>query len=95
VHPIKLIIIAILLYLGYRLLTSNRRKRLNKNTNNSASDTKADGVIEDVLVEDPICHKLVPKQQAVRLKLKDTDTIVYFCSEKCCNLFVTQEGEKK
>ncbi len=94
-HPIKLIIIAILLYLGYRLLTSNRRKRLNKNTNNSASDTKADGVIEDVLVEDPICHKLVPKQQAVRLKLKDTDTIVYFCSEKCCNLFVTQEGEKK
>ncbi|MBL4903526.1 MAG: hypothetical protein JKY62_12885 [Desulfocapsa sp.] len=94
-HPIKLVVIAILLYLGYRLLISDWRKKRNKNADDSASDTTADGAVEDVLVEDPICHKLVPKQQAVRLKSKDTDTIVYFCSEKCCNLFISKEGEEK
>ena len=93
--PIKLIVIAILLYLGYRLLISDWRKKQNKKADNYARDIKDDGTVEDVLVEDPICHKLVPKQQAVRLKSKDTDTIVYFCSEECCNLFVSQEGEKE
>ena len=93
--PIKLIVIAILLYLGYRILISDWRKKQNKKADNSASDIKDHGAVEDVLVEDPICHKLVPKQQALRLKSKETDKIIYFCSEECCNLFVNQEGEKE
>jgi YHS domain-containing protein len=51
--------------------------------------------VADVLVEDPVCHKLVPKQQAIRLKSKKRNEIIYFCSEECCELFVRQEGEKK
>jgi len=95
VGPIKLIVIAILLYLGYRLLISDWRKKQNKKADNSARDIKDYGTVEDVLVEDPICHKLVPRQQAIRLKPKETDKIIYFCSEECCNLFVNQEGEKE
>ena len=83
------------MYLGYRLLVSDWSKKKGKNTDSSAQDKQDDEPVTDVLVEDPICHKLVPKQQAIHLKSKNKDEIVYFCSEECCNLFVSQEGEKE
>ena len=89
--PIKLVVIGILLYIGYRLLISDWRK---KKGNGSSEQDRPDGPVTDVLVEDPVCHKLVPKQQAIRLKLKDQEESIYFCSEECCNRFVNQEGEK-
>ncbi len=89
--PIKLVIIAILLYLGYRLLTSGKGKK-NEKTDSAATDQNS-GPVADVLVEDPVCHKLVPKQQAIRLQHKEN--IVYFCSESCCDKFVRLEGDKK
>lgn len=94
-HPIKVIVIAVLLYLGYRLVVSDWRKRRKKKVETSAETNTENETVEDVLVEDPICHKLVPKQQAIRLKSKATGSIVYFCGEECCNLFVSLEGEKK
>ena len=51
------------------------------------------GKVEDVLMEDPVCHKLIPKSQAIRLR-KDKTTY-YFCSEECCKQFVSQEGDKE
>ena len=90
--PIKIVVIAILLYIGYRLLISDWRKKKGKGS--SAQDSP-DGPVADVLVEDPVCHKLVPKKQAVRLKQKNQKEIIYFCSEECCNRFVSQEGEKE
>ncbi len=92
--PIKIIIIAILLYLGYRLLSSDWKKKKDVSTGNPPPNVKDDGIVADVLVEDPVCHALVPQRQAIRLKSKETNTIVYFCSEKCCNLFASKEGEK-
>ncbi len=93
--PIKLIVIAILLYLGYRLLVGDWKKRKDARKEGSAQNLDTDESVTDVLVEDPVCHKLVPKQQAIRLNSKTRNEIVYFCSEECCNLFVSQEGEKK
>ncbi|AGF77254.1 hypothetical protein UWK_00674 [Desulfocapsa sulfexigens DSM 10523] len=90
--PIKLIIIALLLYLGYRLLASDWKKKRDTKEEIHKQD---DGPIADVLVEDPVCHKLVPREQAVRLNSQTRGEILYFCSEECCNLFVSQEGEKK
>lgn len=90
--PIKIVVIAVLLYLGYRLLVSGWSKKKDDRTEESVPD---DGPVADVLIEDPICHKLVPKQQAIRLKSKHNNEILYFCSEECCNLFVRQEGENK
>lgn len=93
--PLKVVIIAILLYVGYRLLVSDWRKKKGQGRNSSAREKPDEGPVADVLVEDPVCHKLVPKQQAIRLKLKDKEEIVYFCSEECCNQFDSQRGEKK
>lgn len=88
--PIKLVVLAILLYIGYRLLTNGKKK---DKTETPSAPTELDSMpVADVLVEDPVCRKLVPKQQAVRLQHKEK--IVYFCSEACCNRFVSQEGEK-
>ena len=93
--PIKLVIIAGLLYLGYRLLIRDWRKKRGKGENNSEKKMPQDDQVEDVLVEDPICHKLVPKLQAIRLKQRGTEGYNYFCSEECCNQFVSQTGEKE
>jgi YHS domain-containing protein len=94
VSPIKLVVIAILLYFGYRLLVSDWRKKKDKSTDDPINEIKDDGSVEDVLVEDPVCHTLVPKKQAIHLRLADTREIIYFCSEECCNIYVNKEGEK-
>ncbi len=92
--PLKLVIIAGLLYFGYRLLISDWRKKKNRRKDAEPKSVQDDQV-EDVLVEDPVCHKLVPKQQAIRLKQRGTDGFKYFCSEECCNKFVSQTGEQE
>ena len=93
--PLKLVIIAGLLYFGYRLLISDWKKKKGGEDETSDSGKPLDDSVEDVLVEDPICHKLVPKRQAIRLKQRGTEGYRYFCSEKCCNQFVSQTGEKE
>lgn len=93
--PIRFVVIAFLLYLGYRLLISDWRGKKDKTADDSANEIKNDESVEDVLVEDPVCHKLVPKKQAIRLKSADTSEIAYFCSEECCNIYVNQEGENE
>ncbi|MEN8199505.1 MAG: hypothetical protein ABFR63_05465 [Thermodesulfobacteriota bacterium] len=91
----KIVVIAILLYIGYRLLVSDWRKKKGNGHEDSARNSVDDEPVADVLVEDPVCHKLVPKHQAIRLKVKGKEDIVYFCSEECCNRFVSQRGEEE
>ncbi len=93
--PVKLVVIAVLLYFGYRLLVSDWNKKKENRTEDSPQNNLDEGPVADVLIEDPICHKLVPKKQAIRLKSQTQDKILYFCSEECCNIFVRQEGEHK
>lgn len=84
--PIRLIILAVLIYIGYLLIKGGSSKK--KIKNNADLDSPKDG--SDVLMEDPVCKKLVPKGQAVKLDYKG-DTI-YFCSEECCKKFSTDKG---
>jgi len=84
--PIRLIIIGILLYIGYLLIKGSGTKKKEDPT----SELKDPGEASDILVEDPVCKKLVPKQQAVTAK--DGDKTIYFCSKECCNTFVSQKG---
>lgn len=93
--PLKLVIIAGLLYLGYRLFIRDWKKKRGKGEDNSEKEIPQDDQVVDILVEDPICHKLVPKQQAIRLKQRGAEGYNYFCSEECCNKFVSQTGEKE
>ena len=81
--PVRLLVLAVLLYFGWRLLRKKTSKQEKDKTTRAV-----DGDTEDVLVEDPVCHVLVPKDQALRLR-KDGVTY-YFCSEKCCDQFSGQ-----
>jgi YHS domain-containing protein len=82
--PFRLIILAILFYIGYRLLVGGRKKE--KKTRKENPTAGRAGAVSDVLVEDPICRCLVPKRQAIHLQHQGN--MVYFCSEDCCNKFI-------
>jgi len=86
VTPLKLVILAILIYIGYRLLVGIGRKK----TGNRQSEEKSSPQVSDLLVEDPVCHTLVPQGQAVRLQHENQ--IYYFCSETCCSRFISEKG---
>ncbi len=89
--PLRLIIIAILIYIGYRLIFGGKKKVSGNQQDHK--DSSKQQPIEDVLVEDPICKNLVPKQQAIQVN--DEGKIIYFCSEKCCNQYVAEKGEEQ
>ncbi len=78
--PLRLFILGVLLYIAWRLLLNLLKpdKRISEQSSESSS-------VKDILVEDPVCNTLMPKEQAVRL-LHDDETY-YFCSEKCCDIF--------
>lgn len=88
--PLRILILAALLYLGYRLIKANFSK--------SGDDKKSEdekprqgGAITDVLIEDPVCHKLVPKQQAYTLETEDGPH--FFCSKECGDKFAARRED--
>jgi YHS domain-containing protein len=87
--PVRLVILAILFYILYRLLAGMIRKK----PETRQADNHHSSPVADVLVEDPVCHTLVPKGQAIRLQHEKQ--IYYFCSEACCNRFLSEKGEGK
>jgi len=83
--PVRLFILAILFYIAWRLFKgSGNRKPKRRHDQSGCSEVK------DVLMEDPVCHTLVPKGQAIRLRHKGKT--YYFCSEKCCDTFARESG---
>ncbi len=88
-HPVRLLILAALLYLAWRLLKAPHRQSGNR----GKKAAQEGGKVEDVLMEDPVCHKLIPKSQAIRLR-KDKTTY-YFCSEECCDTFTREARGSK
>ena len=87
--PIRLLILAILVYVGWRMLRRGRRK----NSEALSQEPPHDADPQDILVEDPVCHVLIPKHQALRLR-RDGVTY-YFCSEQCCDQFAEQTEKEK
>jgi YHS domain-containing protein len=89
VSPLRIIIIAILLYIGYRLIVGSGKKK-----SGPSSKAKEPGNIAqtDTLEEDPVCKKLVPRRQAIQFE-KDGITH-YFCSKKCCNTYRKNQGDE-
>ncbi len=87
--PVRLFILAVLFYIAWRLFQGSKKKKAGNKQGQDGSSQ-----VEDVLLEDPVCHTLVPKKQAIRLR-KDGKTY-YFCSEKCCDTFIREsEGRKE
>jgi len=90
VTPLRLVIIGILLYILYRLLKGTRRKGMPGRKQGSAV---SGGSIQDVLVEDPVCHTYIPKGQAIQLH--HDKQMYYFCSDKCCRMFLKEKGAEQ
>jgi YHS domain-containing protein len=87
--PLRIIIIAILVYLAFRLITGGRKS---KTTDSRQKETPREMPASDILEEDPVCKKLVPRQQAVAFEYRGKKH--YFCSKECCDTFRTKRGEK-
>ena len=90
--PLRIIILAVLLYIGYRLI-ANSFKKSSKTSDNDTSSQETGGKITDVLIEDPICHKLVPKQQAYSIEKDGAE--YFFCSKDCCDKFMSEQGDSE
>lgn len=87
--PMRLLILAVLLYIAWRMIRSLVRERIDSEAEKRKTQGK-DTRVEDVLVEDPVCHTLVPKHQAIRLR--QNGKTYYFCSEQCCDTFTGEPG---
>ena len=88
--PLRLVIIGVLLYILYRLLTGSRRKGVRGRKYGPAASGRA---VQDVLVEDPVCHTYIPKGQAIQLH--HDKQMYYFCSDKCCRMFLKEKGAEE
>jgi YHS domain-containing protein len=81
--------LVILFYIGYRLIVGSKKKK-SVSDNRSTSSRKMP--TSDTLVEDPVCNKLVPQQQAITYESEGTTH--YFCSKECCKIYRNQNGEQ-
>jgi YHS domain-containing protein len=87
-NPLRLLLLAALFYLAYRLL---RGARSSSSTTMWDSGSGPDSLKHDILIEDPVCHTYVPKSQAV--PLDKGEKIYYFCSKKCRDVFCSEEEQ--
>lgn len=88
--PSRLIIIGILLYILYRLLVGSDKRKFQRR---KQTGTSSGGAVQDILVEDPVCHTYIPKGQAVRLHNNKKN--YYFCSNECCEKFIEKKGAEE
>ena len=82
-HPIRILILAVLFYILYRLLFGGKKKGLGR------SQKPTEIPAQDTLAEDPICHTYVPESQSLSVE-KDGKTY-YFCSKECLDKFTDQQ----
>jgi YHS domain-containing protein len=82
----RLLILGLLLYIAWRLLRNLIREKIRRELRRQErSSHEKRAAVEDMLMEDPVCHTLIPKRQAVRFR--QDGTTYYFCSETCCDQF--------
>lgn len=79
--PIRLLILGVLCYILFRLIFGPKKAQVKSGP--------APDKIQDVLVEDPVCHTYVPQSQAISLSFEDRT--VHFCSEKCRDSFINEQ----
>ncbi|MBU0681896.1 MAG: YHS domain-containing protein [Proteobacteria bacterium] len=85
-HPIRILILAVLFYILYRLLFGGSKKR------QATSQVPPEIPVQDTLSEDPICHTYVPQSQS--LSVEHDGKTHYFCSEECLNKFTNQQQRR-
>ncbi len=87
-NPLRIIILIVLFYILYRLLFQGKRKLRGHAKGSQSGPSNVPP--QDILVEDPVCHTLVPKRNAVTLN--QGDETLYFCSKKCYEAYLSNKG---
>jgi YHS domain-containing protein len=82
-HPIRILILAVLFYIIYRLLFGGKKKSV------APRQEPPEIPAQDTLAEDPICHTYVPQSQS--LSLEQDGKTYYFCSKECLNKFTEHQ----
>jgi YHS domain-containing protein len=86
---LRIIVLAILFYIGYRLLVGARKKKTSDRIGPKGASKEMP--VNDILEEDPVCNKLVPRHHAVIYQ--HSGKTYYFCSKECCDTYRNQQGE--
>jgi len=86
---IRIVFFIGLLYILYRLVTSPRKISKTDQPDIGRPNLPP----QDILVEDPICHTYIPKQQA--FVLEQGEKILYFCSKACRDTFIAKQGAER
>jgi len=89
--PLRILILAILFYIAYRIIVRGNKKTAKKTEDYSSRNREVPA--DDVLEEDPVCKRLVPRRQAVQARIDGKN--YYFCSDECCRAFRKEQGETK
>ncbi len=91
-NPIRLALLCCLLYSVYRLFLSTVKQKRTDKQSDTHTDRVPSSKATDVLVEDPLCHTLVPQGQAI--PLQQNNQLYYFCSDTCYHRFLNEQGDK-
>lgn len=83
---IKILVILILLYVSYKIITMFRRVKSQELKGYRVEDAPPRG--ED-LVQDPLCKTYVPKSQAYLQEIEGRPQ--YFCSRECCEKYLSEK----
>jgi uncharacterized protein len=76
---LRIVAIAVLIFLGYRLVTRWLRQLDNRPADHSMEWDQGHDVSE--MVRDPVCGTYVPVNEAISVHTHGT--VVHFCSEEC------------
>jgi YHS domain-containing protein len=81
----KVLIVLILIYVGYKVVTSLRRIKSRETGDDRGYAAPPKG--ED-LVQDPFCATYVPKSQSYVKEIDGREK--YFCSRECCEKYLSE-----
>lgn len=95
--PQRLVLLALLFYIAWRLVKNLLRNKIKEKARELLQKEEAEQAgkttVQDTLVEDPVCHTLIPQHQAIRLH--HNGKMYYFCSDSCCRQFTGKPGGKE
>jgi len=80
----KVLILLILIYVGYKVVTSLRRVKSRDARGRQVDSAPLKG--ED-LVQDPLCGTYIPTSQAYIKEIEGRQQ--YFCSRECCEKYLS------
>jgi YHS domain-containing protein len=83
---VKILVILVLLYVGYKIVMMFRRVKSQDVKGYRVNATPPKG--ED-LVQDPLCKTYVPKSQAYIKEIEGRQQ--YFCSQECCEKYLSEK----